>query len=117
MTLAYLATPYTKYPAGPKSAHAAAASVAAKLITTGMAVFSPIAHAHPIALQGGFDLFDATLWAPLYQRMLAHCDVLIVAHLPSWENSKGVAEEIKFFERAAKPIFDLDPESLKMVRR
>lgn len=49
--------------------------------------------------------------------MMTRTDALLVAHLPGWEESYGVAEEIKFFERAGKRIFDLDPASLEMQER
>ena len=45
--LAYLATPYSKYPAGLQQAFVDAAKLAALLLRSGMNVYSPIAHTHP----------------------------------------------------------------------
>jgi hypothetical protein len=49
--------------------------------------------------------------------MMTRCDVLIVAHMTGWQESKGIAHEIDFFERANKSIYDLNPTTLMMHRR
>jgi hypothetical protein len=115
--LAYLATPYRKYPGGPEAAFIAAAKLAALLSRAGIKVYSPIAHCHPSAVHAGLGLHDRSIWWPLDQAQLRSADVLIVAQLPTWEESHGMAEEIRFFEREGKPIYDLDPATLGMVRR
>jgi nucleoside 2-deoxyribosyltransferase len=117
MPIAYLATPYTHYPGGIESAFVHACQLAARLIKTGTAVYSPIAHCHPIAVNGDLDPKDQTFWYDFNQSMLAAADVLIVAHMDGWESSTGVAHEIEYFEAAGKPIFDLDVNSLAMIRR
>jgi nucleoside 2-deoxyribosyltransferase len=115
--LAYVATPYTCYAHGTVAAWQAACRLAGKLIKAGTNCYSPIAHSHPIARYGGLDPLDHDLWMPLDQAMMERCDVLIVAHLDGWECSKGIAIEVAFFEKAGKPIFDLDPQTLTMTRR
>lgn len=115
--LAYLATPYTKYPHGPHIAFRHACKIAARLVQSGVNVYSPIAHTHPIAVHGGLDILDLTIWLPFDELMMSRCDTLIVAHMEGWQESKGIAHEIKFFLDAGKPIFDLDPQTLSMVRR
>lgn len=116
-TLAYLATPYTKYPGGIVSAFIASCELSANLIKTGLKIYSPIAHCHAIAVHSDLDPLDHAMWMAQDEAMLSAADVLIVAHLPSWESSKGIQMEIDYFERARKPIFDLDPETLVMTRR
>jgi hypothetical protein len=116
-SLAYLATPYSKYPMGLHGAFVDACRLAARLIHSGVNVYSPIAHTHPIGTYGGINPLDLTIWLPFDELMMARCDTLIVAHLPSWEKSKGIAQEIECFLRACKPIFDLDPNTMNMVKR
>jgi len=115
--LVYLATPYSRYPFGRIRAFIDATKLAARLIHAGMNVYSPIAHGHSIAYLGGLYPRDHALWLALDMEILRRCDVLAVAHMTGWEESYGIGEEIKFFEAAQRPVFDLDPVSLVMVRR
>jgi len=115
--LAYLATPYSRFNGGIYLAFEEAAKLAAILLTTGTKVFSPIAHSHPIAIYGKIDPYDHSIWLPYDKAMMDVCECLIVAHLQGWEESYGIAEEVKIFEAARKPIFDLDPVSMIMTRR
>ena len=115
--LAYLATPYTRYPRGIWHAFIDASTLAARLMAAGVRVYSPIAHTHPLAIFSGLDPLDLKLWLPFDEAMMTAAHVLIVGKLDGWDTSRGVAHEIKFFERHGKPIFDLDPVSLMMTRR
>lgn len=115
--LAYLATPYSKWPTGINDAFIEAAKLAAKLMVSGVKVYSPIAHTHPLAIYGEVDPMDHSIWLPFDEAMMQAASVLIVAHMDGWQESKGIAHEIDFFERAGKPIFDLDPDTLRMTRR
>jgi hypothetical protein len=114
---AYLGTPYTKYKDGIEAAFREASKLAARLLQAGIIVYSPIAHTHPIAIHGKLDAHDLSIWLPFDEAIMTRCDVLIVAHMDGWQDSKGIAYEIAFFEKANKPIFDLDVESLAMIRR
>lgn len=116
MTLAYLATPYSKTGDLDK-AYRDACALAARLILAGVNVFAPIVHAHGIAQHGKIDPLDQQFWKEADHEFLVKCDTLIVAHLDGWEQSSGIAHEIEFFNGRRKPIFDLDPVSLLMVRR
>lgn len=115
--LAYLATPYTKYRAGPEQAFIDAAKLAGRLLIAGVNVYSPITHTHPIAVHGNLDPLDHAIWLPFDEAMMIAADVLIVARMDGWSESRGIAHEIQFFEESHKPIFDLDPATLLMVRR
>jgi hypothetical protein len=117
MTLAYLGTPYTKYRAGLNAAFYDACRLTARLVASGVKCFSPIVHGHAISTHSNLDPLDLGIWYLFNDLMMDRCDVLIVAHLDGWDESDGIAYEIKAFERSHRPIFDLDPESLKMVRR
>ena len=115
--LCYLATPYSKYAAGIDRAFIDAAKLAALLLRAGLKVYSPIAHTHPLAIHGKLDPFDHSTWLPFDHAMMKACDVLLVAHMDGWQESHGIAEEIKYFAAAGKPIFDLDPQTLVMAKR
>jgi len=116
-TLAYLATPYTKYSEGIEQAFIEACKLAGRLIQAGIHVYSPIAHSHPIAIHANIDPLDQTFWLDLDGAMLHVCRALIVAHMDGWEQSTGIAHEIEFFEQRRRAIFDLDPKTLRMVKR
>ena len=115
--LAYLATPYSKYPDGIEHAFRDAARLAARLMQSGIKVFSPIAHTHPLAIWGDIDPYDHEIWLPFDRLMMTVCETLIVAHMDSWEVSKGIQHEVQYFLTMGRPIFDLDPYTLKMTKR
>jgi hypothetical protein len=115
--LYFLSTPYTLYEPSLDKAAEHAAAIVADLLVIGIHTFSPIVHGHPVSTVGQLDHLDLDLWYPFNETMMSRCDVLIVAHLPGWETSKGIAHEIAFFNAMKKPIFDLDPKSLAMRRR
>lgn len=116
-SLCYLATPYSKYRFGIDRAFSDASIVAAKLLKDGIKVYSPIAHTHPLAAFSNLDPLDHSIWLPFDEAMMEAADALVVAHMEGWEASFGIAHEIKFFQSADKPIFDLDPETLEITRR
>lgn len=116
--LCYLATPYSKYKGGDiVTAFQHAAALAAKLLRSGVKVYSPIAHTHPLAIFGNLDPLDHSIWLPFDEAMMEACGVLLVAHMDGWEESKGIAHEIEFFASRGKPIFDLNPETMTMAKR
>ncbi len=118
MQLAYLATPYSRYPAGIEASYVDACKLAARLLPMlDGALICPIVHSHSLAVHGGIDPRDLGIWWPHNFALLQACDVLIVAHLEGWEYSIGINREVKFCQARHKPIFDLDPLSLAMVRR
>lgn len=117
-TLCYLASPYSKFRGGDiEAAFIEASKIAAKLLLAGIKIYSPIAHTHPIAVHGGLDPLDLSIWLPFDEAMMSAASILIVAHMDGWDASKGVAHEIKFFETRGKPIYDLDPVTMVMARR
>lgn len=115
--LAYLATPYTRAPGGLHEAWIDACRLVAQLIREGVMAYSPIAHTHPVAIYGDLDPKDHSIWLPYDALMMAKADCLIVAHLPGWESSKGIAHEIGVFKAAGKPIYDLNPDDMTFARR
>jgi len=116
--LCYLATPYSRYFDGDlERAFVDASKLAAKLLLAGVKVYSPIAHTHPLAIHGNLDPLDHSIWLPFDEAMMDAAHILIVAHMDGWQESKGVAHEIEFFEKRGKPIYDLDPVTMTMAKR
>lgn len=115
--LAYLASPHTLYPAGIDAAWRDVCAITARLIAAGTCVYSPIACTHLMQGHGAPPHTDHAFWLQFDEAMMRVCDVLIVAHMDSWEISKGIAMEVAYFEKAGRPIFDLDPGTLVMTRR
>ena len=113
--LVYLATPYSKYPKGLTGAFMDAAKIAAGLLREGVSVYSPITHTHPIAIHGGIDPLDHTVWLKFDAAMIAKSDALLVAQMDGWDASFGIAHEITAFAKARKPIHYLNPLTLELV--
>ena len=79
------------------------------LFRNGFYVYSPISHTHPIkeadiALDGGWQF-----WAGYDERMISHCDELVVLTLAGWMESVGVTAEIKIAKGLEKPIRFMNP--------
>src|SRR6516164_1938445 len=106
--LVYLATPYSKYPAGLEKAHSEAARLTGELLKLGLRVYSPISHTHPIAVYAGINPLDHSIWLPFDQAIMSKSDALLVAKMDKWEESYGIGEEIKWFGEAGRPIHYLD---------
>jgi hypothetical protein len=115
--LRYLASPYTAYKGGMEQAFIDVAILAGRLFAIGIPTFSPIAHAYPYVKYGNLDPFDYPAWKPIQERLMDACDSLIVAHMDGWESSVGIAHEVAYFERSKKPIFDLNVETLVLIKR
>ncbi len=114
--LVYLATPYAKFPGGPHAAFVQACMLTAQLIKKGINAYSPIAHAHPVALHGNLDPHDYSLWLP-YDLMLFKSNSLFVAEMTGWEDSKGIKHEVEYFFKTGKPIYGLNPDTLIIIPR
>lgn len=109
--LTYLASPYSHPdPAERQRRFEATCREAGRLMKRGMAVFSPIAHSHPIeqnfhdGKQEGHEFWLAQDFA-----VLRHCERLIVLRLEGWEASRGVAAEVEFAGRIGIPVLYIDP--------
>jgi hypothetical protein len=105
----YLATPYTKYKAGREAAYEDASKQAALLLASGVHVYCPIAHTHPISLYTPPELDTHETWLALDHQFMVNAAGLIVCELDGWQESRGVLEEIETFKRAGKPIVHMLP--------
>ena len=77
--------------------------IAGKLMRDGEHIYCPIAHSHSI--QQLFDLpHDHEFWMRIDEEHLKRCDKLVVAMMDGWEESVGVAWEIKRARELGLPV-------------
>jgi hypothetical protein len=118
----YLATVYTKHPEGLDRAYRDANETAARVIQIyGARVFCPIAHSHSLCAvygtKGGLNgETDAEFWKWFDEPFLEKADGLIVAMMPRWTESYGIAHEVEATAKAGKPILYLSWPDLGAVR-
>jgi hypothetical protein len=110
--LIYLAVPYShKDPKIQDSRFKKVNAVAAKIISSGKYVFSPISQATPIAAEGelprGWDF-----WKGYDEVMISRCDRVWVLMLEGWRESIGVNGEIKIAEKLGKPVEYIDESAV-----
>jgi hypothetical protein len=108
----YLASPYSHRDSAVRQKRfEAACRAAAALLRADIAVFSPIAHSHPIAEYGVPTTWD--FWQRVDRQYLRHCQALVVLRLPGWEASVGVQAEIELARLWGIPVLEVDPEHLR----
>ncbi len=113
--LIYLACPYSHADRYVRVTRWIAANkAAAKLMTAGQYVFSPISHTHPIA-----EASDGTLprgwdfWEGFDRQYLNVCKKIIVLRIPGWDTSTGVTAEIKIGNEAGIPVEYMDWDDMQ----
>jgi hypothetical protein len=106
----YLATPYSKYPGGIEAAFKLACINAGVLMKAGIAVFSPIAHTHPIVIACKMDPFDDFFfWVPPDKPMMEAARGVILLQAEGWQQSVGMQIEREAFTAACKPVILMQP--------
>lgn len=105
----YLATPYSRYRKGIATAFVEACQQAALLLGHGVSAYSPIAHTHPVAIHGGLDPYDHSTWLPFDEKIMTHCDGLIVCKMDGWDSSVGIAHEVDWFATRGHPVVYMEP--------
>lgn len=108
MGLIYLATPYSHQDHAIRERRFHRVNVvAARLISEGLHVFSPISHTHPIAdvgdLPKGWDF-----WESYDREILAACSKMIVLCQEGWNTSVGVQAEISIAKEMGIPVEFID---------
>jgi len=102
--IVYLAAPYShKDPAIKQSRFEQINKVAAKLMSEGVILFSPISHTHPIALAGSLP-GNWEFWATYDRAILENCKKIIVLKLDGWKESTGVSAEIDIAKELNIPV-------------
>ena len=102
-TFWYLSSPYSRYEEGMDKAYEAVRLITGGLIKSGVRVYSPILHSHPLNIEG-IDPLDAEFWLNNQQGMMKSSHGMIVATMKGWDKSFGVNYELEFFEKQEKPI-------------
>lgn len=105
--LHYLASPYSHKDAWLRELRFRAISRVAGALRKerGIVTFCPISHSHPISEElQGVDPTDHDFWLGWDNHFNTACAGLIVAMLPGWGNSRGIASEIELFRAASKPV-------------
>lgn len=107
--LTYLASPYSHPDRAVREFRfREACRVAAALMQRGEAIFSPIAHSHPI--EQFFDGVESLgFWMRQDVAVLRHCSKLKVLTLDGWVQSKGVAAETAMAKSLLIPVEYVDP--------
>lgn len=107
-SLVYLATPYSHPNAEIREWRFRRVNkVAARLMSEGLHVFSPISHTHPIAEVG--DLPKGwEYWEEYDRTILASCVKMIVFRQEGWNTSVGVQAEIAIAKELGLPIEYVD---------
>jgi hypothetical protein len=109
MAFWYLASPYSKYRWGAEAAYEDVCRLAARLIKSGISVYSPIAHTHGIAVFGGLP-GGYEHWASFDEDMIGAASGIIVAMMDGWKQSEGIAAEIAICERMSKSVRYVDAD-------
>lgn len=106
----YLASPYSHSDPSVRDARFhAVCQAAAELMRSGQHVFSPIAHSHPIAMHGLPT--DWSYWEVYARWHLERCDEVLVLTLDGWQESVGIAAEVRIAAELDKPVRYLSPEA------
>lgn len=110
--LIYLASPYSHEDYKVRKARwIAVCKITAKFIAQGHAVFSPIAHSHPVAeFSEGLVTTPFHFWEDYDRLVISRCDAVWVATLSGWDTSVGVAAEIAYARKIGKPVSFVAPE-------
>ena len=105
----YMASPYNHDDPDVRQARfEAVCQVAASYLKQGLSLFSPIAHSHPIEVEGfingGIAAPDASFWRDWDLPLMEACCGIITVTLPGWKDSVGVAGEEEFFRLSGLPV-------------
>jgi hypothetical protein len=115
MGLIYLATPYShEDPVVMESRFESVNRVAAKLMSDGLHIFSPISHTHPIAIAGKLPT-GWEFWNQYDKLVISVCKGMIVLCLDGWLESVGVTAEIDIAKEFGVPIEYINEDLNRLV--
>jgi len=100
----YLASPYTHQDPEVVNARVTAINAhAALLMSQGHIVFSPISHSHYIAIENNLPT-TFEFWRKQNHEFIVWCNFVMVLRLDGWEESKGIADEIRYAKSINKVV-------------
>lgn len=115
MKLVYLASPYSHTDKTIVSRRVRQVTHAAsELLKTGLNVFSPIVHSHPIA-EDHSTPGDWKFWAEIDEDYIKRCDEVYILQLDGYCQSVGIAAEIKIAKKYGKPISFVSYPQMEIV--
>lgn len=90
----------------------------ALLIQSGVVVYSPIVHCHPIAMRYKLP-GDHEYWELFDKTMLANAERFGVLAVDGWEQSKGIRQELEIANELDKPIsyFEFAQSGEQLIER
>lgn len=104
----YLASPYShKDPFVREWRYLRTMRELGRLLRRGLIVYSPIVHCHELAKIADLPR-DAKFWERYNFRMIDAASQLLVLMLPGWEESVGIADEVKHAEETKKHILYIE---------
>jgi len=107
--LTYLASPYSKYPGGREEAFKLVCKKAAELMVQGEHIFCPIAHSHPIEVEGMEGHYqDGDFWLNQDFAVLQSCNKVYVYRMDGWQASEGIIRELEFAAQHGIPVEYID---------
>lgn len=108
--VAYLSSPYSHSdPDVRQQRFAAVCRAAARMMVEDrVAVYSPVAHGHSVAEQGGINAMNHQFWMSQCLPFVGMVDELVVLKLDGWEDSQGIKSEIAQAEMFGVPVRYVD---------
>ena len=108
----FLCAPYTNHDPEVVNARVTAINAhAALLMSQGHIVFSPISHSHPIAMENNLPT-TFEFWAKQNHAMIDWCHLVMVLRLYRWQESKGIADEIRYAKLIDKKVVNDEWEEI-----
>lgn len=105
----YMATPYTRFPAGHEAAYIEASKAAGLLLKAGVPIFPAIPSVHRAAQQTpGLDPTDGEFWYRVLLPYLRLSFGLIIVKMSAWDTSVGIGREQVDTDRDRKPILYME---------
>lgn len=103
--ISYLAVPYSHPDRATRIYRFEKANqITGDLMRSGIPVYSPISHTHPICEAMGDVPFTWDYWEAYDRLFIENSDLLYVAMLDGWQESKGVQAEIQIAQELEIPI-------------
>ena len=106
----YIASPYSHPDESVRvERYRAVHKFTARLMTRGLICFSPIVYGHEFTSRQNLP-GDHDWWMDFNEHMLSASERVYIYQLAGWEESLGVAHEIKWAKTAGRPIHYIEPQ-------
>ena len=82
--------------------------MAAHLMDSGLCVYSPVSHSHPISFYTEHHANEGDFWLKQCTQMIDWADKMYIINSPDNRESVGVQMEIDMFREQKKPIYSIN---------